>query len=146
LNNIKNVHLINDNIKNYKLYFKENSIDIITCNPPYFKINSNSIVNKNKIKMIARHEVEITLEEIIDISSKLLKSKGKLFLVYNTSRFVELIKLLDKYKFGVKRIDCVYNDLESNCSMILVEAKKDGKDDVIITKPILSKNYRGDIL
>ena len=62
INNIKNVKIINDNIKNWKNYFPGNNFDIVTCNPPYFKYEKNSIINDNKVKSIARHEIEINLE------------------------------------------------------------------------------------
>ena len=60
------IKLINDNIKNYHLYFKNEHFDVITTNPPYFELNNVRLVNNNSIKSIARHEVLIKLEEITD--------------------------------------------------------------------------------
>ena len=102
INNITNISLINDDIKNWQNYFSPSTFDIITCNPPYFKYNETSNINDNIIKSIARHEIKITLEEIIEISSKLLKPKGKLNIVYRPDRFIELVNYLKKYNFGIK--------------------------------------------
>lgn len=145
INNIKNVTIINDDIKNYHKYFKANSYDIITCNPPYFKYDENSNINENEFKSIARHEIKISLEEVIKISNSLLNNKGKLYLVHRTERFIEIVNLLNKYNFGIKTIQCCYNSINDDCSMILIEAKKNSKDNVIIKKPIITNNYRGDI-
>jgi len=142
INNIQNVNLINDNIKNWSNYFPGNNFDIITCNPPYFKYEKSSIINKNIVKSIARHEIEITLEEIIDIASKLLKSKGHFYIVHRSDRIIEIINLFQKYHFGIKRIEFCYHDYNSECSIILIEAMKDGKNDVKITQPLITKNYR----
>ena len=142
INNIKNVKIINDNIKNWKNYFPGNNFDIVTCNPPYFKYEKNSIINDNKVKSIARHEIEINLEEVISIAYQNLKVKGKFYLVHRSDRLIEIINLLQKYHFGIKEIKCCYNDYESDCSIILIEAMKDGKNDVKISKPLLTKNYR----
>lgn len=145
INNIKNVKLINDNVKNWSNYFPGNNFDIITCNPPYFKYDNNSIINDNMIKSIARHEIKITLEEIIEIASKLLKSKGRFYLVHRAERLIEIINLLQKYNFGIKKLEFAYNDIDSNCSIVLIESMKDGKNNCSIPKPLITKNYRGDI-
>lgn len=145
INKINNINLINDNVKNWGKYFKSGSFDIITCNPPYFKYKKDSITNENMIKSIARHEISIKLDEIIDISYKLLKPKGRLFLVHKANRIIEIIDLLIRKNFGVKRISFAYYDSESDCSAVLIEAMKDGKNDCKISKPIYTKNYRGDV-
>ena len=80
----------------------------------------------------------ITLEEIINISYKMLKDKGKLYMVHRTDRLIELINLLTKYKFGIKRLQIIYPNESSNGSMILIEAKKDCKHDVKIMPPIFT--------
>ncbi len=146
INKINNIKLINDNIKNYQEYFLPNEFDIITCNPPYFKYQKDSIINENMIKSIARHEIEITLEEIIQISERLLKPKGTFYLVHHSERLIEIINLLQKYHFGIKRLEFAYNDYESNCNVVLIEAMKGGKNNTIIEKPLITANYRGDIL
>ncbi|MFV0275286.1 MAG: methyltransferase [Bacilli bacterium] len=58
------INIINDNIKNIGKYYSNNTFDIITCNPPYFKLNKNSNINNNNIKSIARHEIMIELNYI----------------------------------------------------------------------------------
>lgn len=144
INNLKNITLINDDIKNYQKYFQNNSFDIVTCNPPYFKYDENSIINENPIKSIARHEIKITLEDIISISYQLLKTRGTFCLVHHSERLVEIMNLLQKYHFGIKRLTFAYNDYNSYCNIILIESMKDGQNNCIIEKPILTKNYRGD--
>lgn len=138
INNIKNVKIINDDLKNIKNYFPGNNFDIITCNPPYFKVEKDSLLNNSKIKSIARHEILITLEEIIKVSYSTLKDKGKLYIVHRTDRIIELINLLTKYKFGIKRLQIIYPNITSNGSMIIIEAKKDCKHDVKIIPPIFT--------
>lgn len=146
INNIENVKIINDNVKNLDKYYPKNHFDIITCNPPYFKYNETSIVNDNDIKTIARHEKEITLEEIIKISKEYLVPKGKFYLVHKPERLIEIIELLNKYKFGIKRLQICYNSATNKSNIILIEAKKDSKNNVIINPPLFTEKYeRGKI-
>lgn len=142
LNNINNVKLINDDIKNIGNYYEEGYFDIITCNPPYFKVIDSSRINDNSVKAIARHEILIKLEDIVSLAYKFLRDKGKLYIVYRPDRLMELLKLFDKYKFGVKKLQCCYNNSESLSSMILIEAMKNGQDDLKILAPLYTENYR----
>lgn len=142
LNNINNVKLINDDIKNIGNYYEEGYFDIITCNPPYFKVIDTSKVNDNSVKAIARHEILIKLEDIVSLAYKYLRDKGKLYIVYRPDRLMELLKLFDKYKFGVKKLQCCYNNSDSLSSMILIEAMKNGQDDLKILAPLYTENYR----
>ena len=142
LNNINNVKLINDDIKNIGNYYEEGYFDIITCNPPYFKVIDSSKINDNNVKAIARHEILIKLEDIVSLAYKFLRDKGKLYIVYRPDRLMELLKLFDKYKFGVKKLQCCYNNSESLSSMILIEAMKNGQDDLKILAPLYTEKYR----
>lgn len=142
LNNINNVKLINDDIKNIGNYYEEGYFDIITCNPPYFKVIDSSRINDNNVKAIARHEILIKLEDIVSLAYKFLRDKGKLYIVYRPDRLMELLKLFDKYRFGVKKMQCCYNNSDSLSSMILIEAMKNGQDDLKILAPLYTENYR----
>ncbi len=142
LNNINNVKLINDDIKNIGNYYNDGYFDIITCNPPYFKVIDSSKINDNSVKAIARHEILIKLEDIVSLAYKYLRDKGKLYMVYRPDRLMELLKLFDKYKFGVKKLQCCYNNSDSLSSMILIEAMKNGQDDLKILAPLYTENYR----
>ncbi len=144
INNINNIKLINDNIKNWANYFPGNNFDIVSCNPPYFKYEKSSIINKNMVKSIARHEIETNLEEIISISYEVLKPKGTFYLVHHVDRLIEIINLLQKYHFGIKRLQFAYNDYDAKCNIVLIESMKNGKNSCIIPSPLITKNYRGE--
>lgn len=139
VNQIDNVEIINDDVKNSLNYFPGNNFDIVTCNPPYFKYTKNSIINENEIKSIARHEIKITLEDIIKIATKQLKAKGKFYIVHRSDRLIEIINCLNKYNFGIKKLQFVYSSIDANSSMVLIEAKKDCKNDVKVLKPTIKK-------
>ena len=66
INNLENrITLYNDNAKNMTNKFETDTFDLITCNPPYFKYSDTSLINDNIIKSIARHEIEINIEDIV---------------------------------------------------------------------------------
>ena len=121
------IKLYNEDLKNAPAIFKNIKFDIVTCNPPFFKFKESSNINKNTSLTIARHEVKITLEEIIKASFQLLKDKGQLYLIHRPERIVDLISLLRKHNLEPKKIRFVYPTMGKNANHILLKAVKNGK-------------------
>ncbi len=139
----KNIRLINEDVKNISNLYETDYFDIITCNPPYFKKQENSIINNNKIKSIARHEIEINLEDIIKVSKKLLKNGGSLNLIHRTDRLIEIIYLMKLNNIEPKRIRFIYpkNGKESN--LVLIDGRKNGSTGLKILPPLYVHNEDG---
>ena len=103
------------------------SVDVITCNPPYFPLNEKGHVNPNEHLAIARHEIHVTLDELIYKISKLLKMNGKVYFVYRPDRFLEMMDTMRKYHVMPKRVQFIYPYADQNANMVLVEGIKHGK-------------------
>ncbi len=84
--------------------------DVIVTNPPYKKKDSG-IENENKQKYISKFETTATLEDFIITSNKILKDKGKLFMVHRPERLTDILFLLRKHKLEPKRIQFVYSHI-----------------------------------
>lgn len=141
INNLDNqIQIINDNIKNLKNRFKTETFDIITCNPPYFKKKEDSIINENKIKSIARHEIEMQLEDVMIVSKALLKNEGSLVLVHRTERLIEIIELMKKHNIEPKRIRLIYPKLNNESNLVLIDGRKNGKEGLKILPPLYIHN------
>lgn len=129
-----------NNISNYELYkckiqdLNIEKVDAIVCNPPYFK---NSLLNNNEMLKKARHEESLTIEEVVENSSRLLKNNGKLMMVYKTSELINLIILLDKYNFGITRLKLIVDDNKEYSNAFLIEAIKNRKHDLKALKPLV---------
>ncbi len=144
LNNLDNqIKILEMDAKDIFEYFPTDTFDLITCNPPYFKLTSDSNLNQNEIKSIARHEILITLEDIIRIARKLLKNKGSLVIVHRTSRLSELTNLLYKYNLTPKRIQFIHPKVNEESNLVLVDARKNGNDGLKVLYPIICHNDDG---
>ena len=53
-------------MKNIPSLYMKKRIDVITCNPPYFPYKEESLTNLSAYQTIARHEVKITLDEVLE--------------------------------------------------------------------------------
>lgn len=130
------IEVIMGDINNVGEILPKCEADIVVCNPPFFKYTQDSNINKNNYKTIARHEVLIDLEGIIVNAKKVLKTKGNLCLVHRASRLTEIISLLEKHNFALKRLRFVYPKINKEAFMILVEAKNNGNAGVSVLEPL----------
>lgn len=132
LNNIDNIELINEDLN--KIDFKENSLDYIITNPPYYKITDN-IGNKEEEFLISRQEKYLKLEDIFAFSNKTLKDKGKLFMIHKPERMVEIFNKSGNLK--PKRVRFVESRVYEKPQFILVEFVKNARDGLKIEDPLV---------
>lgn len=142
LNNLENqITIVNQDIKEY---VKNNRrVKLVVCNPPFFKLGEKSHLNDNEYLQIARHEIAITLEEIIASASFILDHGGKFAMVYRPDRLIETINLLQKYDLEPKRLRFVYPKQGREANTFLIEATKKGKIGLRIEAPLYSHNEDG---
>lgn len=141
LNNLDNqITVYNDNFNNALNYFKCESLNTIVCNPPFFKVNESSYINENELLSIARHEIEMELNDIFEISFKLLKSGGILYIVQRANRLDELIESSIKNRVRVKEIQFIKTKEDKNPEIVLLKCVKNAKESVKIKKEICVDN------
>ena len=138
LNNLKNVKIINDDIRKLYKNLPSDSFDTIISNPPYFKVTEN--INDNEALTIARHEVCLKLEDIIVISKKLLKNGGNLALVGRPYRLIETIELMRNNNIEPKRVKFIYPKKGKESNIMLIEGTKNGKVGIKVLEPLYVYN------
>ena len=133
---------VNDLIKKYET----DTFDVITCNPPYFKVKETSNLNDSRIKMIARHEIYLELDEIFSLSKKLLKNNGIISIVHRPERLIEIIESMRKNNIEPKKIRFVYPKRNSECNILLIEGAKNGNPGLKIMPPLYVHDENGNYL
>lgn len=140
------VSMLNINVKDVNQYLKENSFDVITCNPPFFKVDNTSLINNDFIKAQARHELTINLEEIFKVAKKMLKNNGRFYLVHRPERLQEILANASKNQFAVKDIKFITSYNEDYAIMVLLKFVKNGQIGTKISSKVVNretKTYKG---
>ena len=132
INNIS-ADLICLDAKEFRL---DHKASVIICNPPYFNVLSNEIINNPYLKL-AKHEENFKLTDIIDCIDRNLNNGGTLFMLFETKRMIELIRLLDKVNIKIKKMQFVFDENKENSNVFLIKGVKNAKDGVIINKDII---------
>ena len=136
--------LYNMNIKDVDNKFNDESVDIVVCNPPFFKTESVKHLNDIDIKTVARHEVKFDLDMLFKSVKYILKNKGVFAMVHRPERLVEIIVKMKKYNLEPKRIQFCYPKKGKNANIILIEGIKNGNSGIKVLNPIIVHDENGD--
>lgn len=135
------INIVYDDIKNY---VKNNDkVKLVVCNPPFFKVGERSHINDNEYLLIARHEIKINLEEIIQSAAMILDNKGRFAMVHRPDRMIEIINCMQKYDIEPKRIRFVYPKYNKESHIFLIEGMYKGNSGIKIETPLYAHEEDG---
>ncbi len=117
------------------LEFKD--LDVVVSNPPFFRITENGNLNETEDDRIARHEVMLTLSELIKSAAKALKFGGHFFMIHRPDRFAEIVDEMNQNQFEIKRIRFVHPYLNAHPNHVLIEAIKNGQPGMKVDPPLI---------
>jgi len=116
----------------------KSSVDVVVCNPPYRKIKSGRI-NPDTRRAIARHEILVSLDDILIAAKHGLRKKGRLAMVYPSVRAVDMFVRMRHFGFEPKRVQIIYPDIKTEASMVLVEAIAGGRGGLKVEPPVFGQ-------
>ena len=130
------VKIVTGDIKEAADIFGPVSFDVITVNPPYM-IGQHGIANESDTKAIARHEVLCTLDDVLRESAKLLKPKGRFYMVHRPFRLAEIFSKMVTVGIEPKRMRMVHPFIEKEPNMVLIEGLRGGNSRMTVEPPLI---------
>lgn len=131
----RSVQIIHKDIKQLRISDINGPADIIISNPPYKKRDSGRI-NPNSQKAIARHEITLDLDMLFNCANRLLKKKGKFYLIFPAERFSDLINTMKKYEFSPEISRDIHTKNKSFPKRIILCAVKDSNATCVVQQPL----------
>lgn len=132
----KQVEIVTGDIKEAAQIFGPVSFDVITVNPPYM-IGQHGIANPSDTKAIARHEVLCTLDDILRESAKLLKYRGRFYMVHRPFRLAEILSKMVQAGIEPKRMRMVHPFVDKEPNMVLIEGLRGGNSRMTVEPPLI---------
>ena len=129
------VEITRGDLKDAAKIYGKGSFDKITCNPPYMKSGAG-LLNDADAKIIARHEVLCTLEDVIRVSADLLIPMGRLFMVHRPSRLADIICAMREYKIEPKLLRFVCPTMGKPPNLVLISGAKGGNSELKCLEPL----------
>ena len=106
-------------------------VDLVVCNPPFRRRGSG------RINPDARHEIKANLGDIIQTSHRMLRTAGRLILIYTAGRLTDILSRMRTDGIEPKFIRMIHSRQDRDAGLILVEGLKGGRPDLKIGPPLI---------
>lgn len=118
--------------------------DWVVVNPPYGRPASGRI-NDSEESAVARHELRTSLAEVVAAIAYALKNRGRAALVYPAARLAALLTALKEARLEPKRLRIVYSYPGGEGRLALVEAVKNGGEELTVLPPFFLYDRPGGV-
>ncbi len=123
LNSISNAEVLEADIKDLKSILRPNSFDLLFSNPPYRKSGTGKL-NPSQQKAIARHELKMTLEDLVLCAVQFLKEGGRLSIILPGFREDDITRLAKFYRFHWRERRYVHSFADDSPAFLLATLSK----------------------
>jgi len=115
---------------------------LAVCNPPYGRKGA-ALESANAAKRLARHEGDLTPDDLARAAAMLLKNGGRFCAVYPAPRAFELMRALWDNRLAPKRIRTVHGVAGRAPKFVLLDAVKSGGEGLHWLEPLVLRNEDG---
>ena len=122
---------------------KAESFDLAVSNPPYRKAGSGRI-NPVSAKAVARHELKLTLAELVSAASHLLADGGTFSVIHLAGRSAELLHTMMEQRLTPHTVRFINSKSDEEAIWVTVNAIKNGRNDVTVKPPFIVYAASGD--
>jgi tRNA1Val (adenine37-N6)-methyltransferase len=130
------IEILCEDMKHVCLPMVSGPVDIVTSNPPYGKPRSGRI-NPNRQRAQARHEISVSLSDVIQTARRLLRRSGRFVMIYSAERTIDVMTLMRSGGIEPKFFRTVHSTSHSGAKRILVEGMKGGRLGLKIAPPLV---------
>ena len=120
------------------------TLDAIVCNPPY-GVPGTTLLNPDKALSTARHQTESGLTEWYRMAYRLLRGKGRFYMIYPAPRMLEAMSALSRARLEPKRFRLIYPYADRAANLVLIEAMKDAKPMLHPEPPLIVYEKNGEM-
>ncbi|MDM8535806.1 tRNA1(Val) (adenine(37)-N6)-methyltransferase [Desulfobacterales bacterium HSG17] len=110
--------------------------DLVVSNPPYRKLNSGRM-NPDSQKAIARHEIKVSMPDVLQTARKMLNISGSFLTIYPVERLAELLSMMHNLKLEPKYLRMIYSKWNSEAKLVIAEGVKGGRPGIKIGPPLI---------
>lgn len=144
LNNLEDqVEVALCDVTEIREHFASQAADVVLSNPPFFQVGERRQLNENELLTIARHEVKLTLTQLVESASYVLNNNGYFAMVHRPDRLIEIVEVLKAHNLEPKRVQFVYPKEGKDANILLIEARKNGQPGLKILPPFIVHNADG---
>ncbi len=107
------------------------TFDVVVANPPYYPVGIGEMPQDEGIAM-SRFETKLTLAELVDSASRLLRYGGRLYVIHRAERLAEVLDQLRDKGIEPKTLYVVSPLASAPSDVVLIEGKRGGKTGMVV--------------
>lgn len=115
---------------------------LAVCNPPY-GAQGAALLSESEAKRIARHEGDLSPEDVAASAAALLKFGGRFCVVFPAPRAFEMMAAMQESNLAPKRIRTIHARPSRAPKVVLIEAVKGGGSGLHWMEPLILANEDG---
>ncbi len=142
-NLVHQIDILQADIRQAQRCFPAGIFRTVVCNPPYRAVGHGRL-NPNPEKAMARHELALTLPQLLQAARHLLCRHGLLVMVYHPSRLAELCAQCETLRLRPRHMRLVHATPTAPASMVLLTAVCDGRDALTVLPPLMVGDISGE--
>lgn len=116
-------------------------VDLVISNPPYKKKKSGRI-NPDPQKAIARHEIELTLAELLATTARILAPNGRFIIIFPADRLAELMKGMEKNGMGPETARFVHTKKDRPAKRVIMTGIKNQNPVFTVMPPLFLRDSK----
>ncbi len=117
--------------------------DWVVSNPPYRKAATGRL-NPHMQRAIARHEIKVSLPDIIAAARRWLRTGGHFVTVYTAERMAEALSRMQSAGIEPKYCRMIHATATSTAKLVLLEGHKGARPGLIVAPPLVIYGENGD--
>lgn len=130
------VHIVERDINGLDAKCFPRAADLIVTNPPYHRLASGRL-NPNDQRAVARHELRLTLEQLLGAVKSLLRTGGRLVCVYASERLADLLSEMRRVGIEPKQLRMVHGTALDDARLCIVEGVQQGRPGLKVGPPLV---------
>ncbi len=112
--------------------YQSEVVDVVISNPPY---HTDTRFKED----IMQFDDTLSLEDLAQHAYRLLKDKGRMYLIIKAYRMIETANIFQNQKFSLRRLKMIHHSINHQASSVCMEFRKNGKAHCVIEAPIINE-------
>ncbi len=144
-NGINNIEVVCADAKDKKLvsqFIDNTSLDLVVCNPPYYKENSGA-KSPSDARAKAREEGSLSIYDAAEAANRMLKFGGRFCICHKPERLCDCIDAMRKNSIEPKRMRMIHANAAQKPWLVLIEGKKGAQPFLEVLPPLVVNSKEG---
>lgn len=118
------------------------SAELVLSNPPFW-CKGQGRISQNREEAIARHEIAMSLDDVIQAAYYLLSPGGSFCLIHRAERLTDIVNGCMAHRLLPVRLRAVHSFQEQEAQLILIEAQKRERGPFKLLPPLIIYKQAG---